>query len=219
MHTPGCLLPLFMLLLPLGFRVQEGTCQHYYLFRPIPSDHLPVDVPKEDADPALDPKEKDLNETELRSALGSHFDAHFMSVSSPEDKGAGSQHAHDPKLSGAMPKEIRALEFEVQHGKKQKPGRKLRRRLQLWLWAYALCPVVHAWSDLGSRYWPRHVRTGSCYNKRSCSVPEGMLCKPAKATHLTILRWRCLQKKGGLKCCWIPVQYPVISECKCSCPN
>uniref|UniRef100_A0A3Q1IHK0 Noggin n=1 Tax=Anabas testudineus TaxID=64144 RepID=A0A3Q1IHK0_ANATE len=211
-----------MLLLPVSLSLSlslslceqpaEGMCQHYYLLRPIPSDTLPVLDIREHPDPVFDPKENDLNETELRSALGSHFDPHFMSVSPPEDKYAGNEDVSDAemrqKLSGAMPKEIRAMEFEVQHGKKQKPSKKLRRRLQLWLWSYAFCPVVYAWNDLGI-----------CYNKRSCSVPEGMVCKPAKSTHFTILRWRCQQKKGGLKCAWIPVQYPVISECKCSCPN
>ncbi|XP_070708449.1 noggin-3 [Pempheris klunzingeri] len=222
MDTSCYLLAVFVLGLCLGFRVEEATCQHYFLLRPIPSDTLPIVELKEDPDPVLDPKEKDLNETELRSALGSHFDPHFMSASAPpEEKPAGSDDLSEAelrlRLPGAMPKEIRAMEFEVQHGKKQKPSRKLRRRLQLWLWSYALCPVVHAWTDLGGRFWPRYVRAGSCYSKRSCSVPEGMLCKPARTTHFTILRWRCLQKKGGLRCAWIPVQYPVISECKCSC--
>lgn len=207
---------LFLLLLSPGFRIEEGMCQHYYLLRPIPSDTLPIVDLKEDPDPVLDPREKDLNETELRGALGSHFDPQFMSVSPPEDEDASEAELRQ-KLSGTMPKEIRAMEFEVQHGKKQKPSKKLRRRLQLWLWSYSSCPVVHAWNDLGSRFWPRYVKVGSCYNKRSCSVPEGMICKPAKSTHLTVLRWRCLQKRGGLKCAWIPVQYPVISECKCSC--
>ncbi|XP_019967169.1 noggin-3 [Paralichthys olivaceus] len=213
----------FLLVLSMGFRIEEGMCQHYYLLRPIPSDTLPVVELKEDPDPVLDPKEKDLNETELRSAMGSHFDPHFMSVSSPEDKYSGNEDVSDAetrqKLSGAMPKEIRAMEFEVQHGKKQKPSKKLRRRLQLWLWSYAFCPVVYAWNDLGSRFWPRYVKVGSCLSKRSCSVPEGMLCRPSRSTHFTILRWRCLQRRGGLKCAWIPVQYPIISECKCACPT
>ncbi|KAF3704010.1 Noggin-3 Precursor [Channa argus] len=212
-----CCWAVFLLVLSLG------TCQHYYLLRPVPSDTLPVLDIKEDPDPLFDPREKDLNETELRSALGSFFDPLFMSVSPPEDKYTGNEDAGDgemqQKFTGAMPKEIRAIEFEVQHGKKQKPSKKLRRRLQLWLWSYAFCPVVYAWNDLGTRFWPRHVKVGSCYNKRSCSVPEGMVCKPAKSTHFTILRWHCQQRKGGLKCAWIPVQYPVISECKCSCPN
>ncbi|XP_054455331.1 noggin-3 [Anoplopoma fimbria] len=214
----------FLLVLSLGFRIEEGMCQHYYLLRPIPSDTLPIVDLKEDPDPVLDPREKDLNETELRGALGSHFDPLSMSLSPPEDQYAQDEDTSEadarPKLPGAMmPKDIRAMEFEVQHGKKQKPSKKLRRRLQLWLWSYTGCPVVYAWNDLGSRFWPRYLKAGSCYNKRSCSVPEGMFCKPAKSANLTILRWRCLQKKGGLKCAWIPVQYPVISECKCSCHN
>ncbi|XP_010139597.1 PREDICTED: noggin-like [Buceros rhinoceros silvestris] len=32
----------------------------------------------------------------------------------------------------------------------------------------------------------------------------------------TIRRWRC-QRRGGQRCTWIPIQYPIISECKCSC--
>ncbi|KAM9426343.1 noggin-3 [Pholidichthys leucotaenia] len=221
MDNPCFLLPVFMLALSLAFRIEKGLCQHYYLLRPIPSDTLPVEVLKEEPDPALDPREKDLNETELRGALGSHFDPDFMSVSPPpEEKNAGGgEEMTEAELRQRLPKEIRALEFEVQHGRKQKPSKKQRRRLQLWLWSYALCPVVHAWTDLGSRFWPRYVKAGSCSNKRSCSVPEGMVCRPARAAHFTVLRWRCLQRKGALKCSWIPAQYPVISECKCSCPN
>jgi len=257
MDNACCLVAVYLLVLSLGVCIEEGMCQHYYLLRPIPSDTLPLVELREDPDPVLDPKEKDLNETELRAILGSHFDPLFMSVGPPpeEDRryvvaGGGSsssssntnnneeeedaggdaemmmmmmmmrqQQQQQQKPTGPMPKEIRAMEFEVQQGKKQKPGKKLRRRLQLWLWSYAFCPVVHAWTDLGHRFWPRYVRAGSCYKKRSCSVPEGMLCKPAKSAHLTVLRWRCVQRKGGLRCAWIPVQYPVISECKCSCPN
>ncbi|XP_035259551.1 noggin-3 [Anguilla rostrata] len=214
---------IYVLVLSLGLRIEEGMCQHYYLLRPIPSDSLPIVELKEDPDPAFDPKERDLNETELRSILGSKFDSHFMSIISPEDKYAGSDDLGDwdlpQKPTGAMPREIKSMEFDIQHGKKHKPSKKLKRRLQLWLWSYAFCPVVYAWNDLGNRFWPRYVKMGSCYNKRSCSVPEGMVCKPAKSAHFTILRWRCLQRKGGLKCAWIQVQYPIISECKCSCPN
>lgn len=219
-----------MLFITLGFRIDTGLCQHYYLLRPIPSDTLPIVDLREDPDPVLDPKERDLNETELRSILGSHFDSQFMSVNPPpeekytvgSEEGGNESELRRPR--GAMPKDIKSMEFEIQHGNKKQhttPGKKLRRRLQLWLWSYAFCPVVYAWNDLGSnRFWPRHVKIGTCYNKRSCSVPEGMVCKPAKSAHFTILRWRCQQqRRGGLKCTWIPVQYPIITECKCSCPN
>ncbi|XP_060951225.1 noggin-3-like [Limanda limanda] len=217
-----------LLLVSLGFRIQEGMCQHYYLLRPVPSDTLPVAELQEDPDPGLDPQEKDLNETQLRSALGRHFDPHFMSVSppedkSPEDKSPGSEDASDAEmrtdLSGLMPSEIRAMEFQVPHGKQQKPSRKLRRRLQLWLWSRGSCPVRSAWSDLGNRFWPRYVKLGRCLSRGSCSVPEGMLCRPSRSTHCTVLRWRCLQRRGGLSCSWIRVRYPVVSRCTCACPN
>ncbi|EHB11121.1 Noggin [Heterocephalus glaber] len=81
----------------------------------------------------------------------------------------------------------------------------------MWLWSQTFCPVLYAWNDLGSRFWPRYVKVGSCFSKRSCSVPEGMLCKPSKSVHLTVLRWRC-QRRGGQRCGWIPIQYPIISE-------
>lgn len=228
MDTAPHFLSLCVLLFSLGPRIEEGACQHYYLLRPIPSDSLPVVELKEDPDPDLDPKERDLNETELRALLGAHFDAQFMAVAAPEEKRAGEgadteTTGGDIDVSrlrppGSMPRDIRTLDFELPGWKK--PSKKMRRRLQLLLWSYTFCPVVYAWQDLGIRFWPRYVKVGSCTSKRSCSVPEGMVCKPAKSAHFTILRWRCVPRKaGGLRCMWIPVQYPVISECKCSCPT
>ncbi|XP_077594887.1 noggin-3 [Stigmatopora nigra] len=211
-------------LLLLALLLARAGSQHYFLLRPVPSDDLPVVDLKEEPDPLLDPREKDLNETELRASLGGHFDVHFMSPLLPdldEDGGeADSDGAWDLDLdSGPMPKDIRAMDFEVQLGKKQKPSKKLRRRLQMWLWSYAACPVLHTWTDLSVRFWPRYVKAGRCSNKRSCSLPEGMRCAPSKVKHLTLLRWRCVQRKVALKCAWIPAQYPVVSECKCSCAN
>lgn len=224
---------LWLLLLLVAPR---GRCQHYLLLRPIPSDSLPLLELKEDPDPIFDPRERDLNETELRAVLGD-FDGRFLSVAAPppppppggeEDGGGGFGRALSAdelddwdalKLGGALPKELRVADVDAQLGKRHKPSKKLRRRLQQWLWAYTACPVAHAWTDLGSRFWPRYVRTGSCPSKRSCSVPEGMVCRPAASAHLSLLRWRCVQRKGGLKCAWIPVQYSVITDCKCACAS
>ncbi|XP_074511946.1 noggin-1 [Sebastes fasciatus] len=219
-----CVAMYLLVLFSLGLLMDRVTCQHYYLLRPIPSDSLPLVELKEDPDPVFDPKERDLNETELKNVLGD-FDSRYLSVLLPpvEDK-----YTHDLDdfelqkpggVGGVLPKEIRAVDFDVQFGKKHKPSKKLKRRLQQWLWAYSFCPVVYTWTDLGNRFWPRFVRVGSCLSKRSCSVPEGMVCKPANSTHLTVLRWRCVQRKGGFKCAWIPVQYPIITECKCSCSS
>ncbi|KAI5623377.1 noggin-3 precursor [Silurus asotus] len=214
-----------VLFFALGFRIDGGSCQHHtsmhYLLRPIPSDSLPVKNVVEDPDPTLDPKERDLNETELHGMLGAHFDARFMSIVSPEEKredpGMDSEGTRQQFLQRPMPKEFRALDFDTAHDAK-KHNKKLRRRLQLWLWSYAFCPVVYAWQDLGIRFWPRYIKVSNCLTKRSCSVPEGMMCKPSKAVRYTLLRWHC-KSRSITKCKWIYVQYPVISECKCSCPN
>lgn len=221
MDQPQQSLAVYLLLLSAGLLLHRAGCQPYYLLRPIPSDSLPIVELKEDPDPVFDPRERDLNETELKSVLGD-FDSRFLSVLPPaEDSLAAGDDLDEldaQRLGGALPKEIRAVDFDApQLGKKQKPSKKLKRRLQQWLWAYSFCPLTHTWSDLGSRFWPRFVRNGSCLSKRSCSVPEGMTCKPASSTHLSLLRWRCVQRKAGLKCAWIPVQYPVITDCKCSC--
>ncbi|MBN3313491.1 NOGG3 protein, partial [Atractosteus spatula] len=176
MHQSQYFIAMYVLVLSLGLTIEEGMCQHYYHLRPIPSDNLPIVELIEHPDPVFDPKERDLNETELRSILGSNFDSHYMSVSPPEDKYTGNDELADLELrqkpTGAMPKEIKSMEFfDFLHGKKHKPSKKLRRRLQLWLWSYAFCPVVYTWNDLGNRFWPRYVKVGSCYSKRSCSVP------------------------------------------------
>lgn len=205
----------------------RGACQPFYLLRPVPSDSLPVLELQEDPDPELDPADRDLNQTELRSVLGRGFDPNFMSVSPPEDRDRDRDRDREEELqaghrvSGSLPAELRALELEAALGRgRQRPGRKLRRRLQLWLWSLGLCPVVQAWTDLGRRFWPRYVKLGSCSSRRSCSVPEGMRCAPAKSSSFTLLRWRCVHRRSGpQRCVWIPVQYPVVSECKCACPT
>ncbi|XP_039595686.1 noggin-like [Polypterus senegalus] len=226
MDHPQCFVSLCVFALLIGLWMDGGVCQHYYHLRPVPSENLPLVDLIEHPDPTFDPKERDLNETELRSILGSSYNSQHMSISPPEEKNAGSEELSELDLNlqqrppKAMPKDIKSMDFfDMSNNKKHKPSKKLRRRLQYWLWSYTFCPVVYTWSDLGTRFWPRFVKVGSCLSKRSCSVPEGMVCKPAKSAHFTILRWRCQQRKGGQKCTWIPIQYPVISECKCSCSS
>ncbi|ELR49096.1 Noggin, partial [Bos mutus] len=204
-RCPSLGVTLYALVVVLGLRVAPAGGQHYLHIRPAPSDNLPLVDLIEHPDPIFDPKEKDLNETLLRSLLGGSEVPSLILWGPP---GCG-------KVSAP---EIKALEFSegLAPGKKQRLSKKLRRKLQMWLWSQTFCPVLYAWNDLGSRFWPRYVKVGSCFSKRSCSVPEGMVCKPSKSVHLTVLRWRC-QRRGGQRCGWIPIQYPIISECKCSC--
>eukprot|EP00071_Canis_lupus_P008175 XP_005625045.1 LOW QUALITY PROTEIN: noggin [Canis lupus familiaris] len=221
----------------LGLRAAPAGGQHYLHIRPAPSDNLPLVDLIEHPDPIFDPKEKDLNETLLRSLLGGHYDPGFMATSPPEERpggGGGAARARaraggaedlaelDQLLrqrpSGAMPSEIKGLEFSegLAPGKKQRLSKKLRRKLQMWLWSQTFCPVLYAWNDLGSRFWPRYVKVGSCFSKRSCLVPEGMVCKPSKSVHLTVLRGH-FQRAGDQPCAWFPFRCPFISEGKSWC--
>lgn len=205
--------------------VHLGVSQHYLRlrpspsdhFRPSPSDHLPVPDLKEDPDPEYDPREQDLVERTLRKRLGSNFDPNFMSISPPMLVNFSAPD-NQVKLQGPMPNDIKKLDLtETPYGKRLRVGKKARRKFLQWLWTYTHCPVVYTWKDLGVRFWPRYMKEGNCFSERSCSFPEGMSCKPVKSITKVFLRWYC---QGFLKqkyCTWIQVQYPVISECKCSC--
>ncbi|XP_038618199.1 noggin-2-like [Tachyglossus aculeatus] len=197
-----------------------GSGQPFLRLRPSPSDSLPVKDIIEHPDPDYDPKEQDLDERALRQRLGSHLDPGFMSVAAPPPGGAGGGGGGGGGRDGdgGGGGELRRLDLgEGPAGARVKLGRKARRRLAQWLWAYTSCPVVYTWKDLGLRFWPRYLREGSCPPERSCSLPQGMFCRPARSVPKTLLRWHCQGWARHKYCTWIPVQYPVISECKCSC--
>ncbi|KAK2536842.1 Nog [Columba livia] len=169
MDHSQCLVTIYALVVLLGLRLEQGACQHYLHIRPAPSDNLPLVDLIEHPDPIFDPKEKDLNETLLRNLMGGHFDPNFMAVSLPEDRlGVDDLAELDLLLrqrpSGAMPSEIKGLEFYdgLQPGKKHRLSKKLRRKLQMWLWSQTFCPVLYTWNDLGSRFWPRVVLPVHC---------------------------------------------------------
>nr|XP_005886690.1 PREDICTED: ATPase WRNIP1 [Bos mutus] len=68
-RCPSLGVTLYALVVVLGLRVAPAGGQHYLHIRPAPSDNLPLVDLIEHPDPIFDPKEKDLNETLLRSLL------------------------------------------------------------------------------------------------------------------------------------------------------
>ncbi|XP_071451984.1 noggin-2-like [Hetaerina americana] len=118
-----------------------------------------------------------------------------------------------------------------------------RRKLRRLLLSITHCPVRWTWKDVGIRFWPRWVKEGKC-GEPTCSIPAGMVCRPARKRRITLLRWYCREWKdlgdlltgegsggkaswaaeenGGssnLKCQWIKVEYPIVTECSCQCPE
>ncbi|NXO01218.1 NOGG2 protein, partial [Rhinopomastus cyanomelas] len=182
---------------------RPGGAQPFLRLRPSPSDNLPVKDIVEHPDPEYDPKEQDLDERTLRKKLGGHFDPGFMAVAEPAPANASGSGGGSSGAAAAAAGDV--------------GGRKARRKVLRWLWARTRCPVLYTWKDLGVRFWPRYIKEGNCLAERSCSLPEGMFCKPVKSVAKTFLRWHCQGWSSHKYCTWIPVQYPLISECKCSC--
>ncbi|XP_026056326.1 noggin 5 [Carassius auratus] len=202
------------LVLCASVSVQLALAQIQLRVRPSPSDHLPVPDLHEDPDPALEPGERDLAPRLLRRKLGSSFDPVFSSIGSPtQGNGTGITLEDGISLAEAIPLEFQQLDFTG-----LKAAARTERRVRRWLWSYTRCPVLSVWKDLGARFWPRYVKEGQCLTDRSCSLPEGMFCKPVQSVSVTLLRWHCQQGSRALKhCAWIRARYPVISQCGCAC--
>ena len=96
-------------------------------------------------------------------------------------------------------------------------ARKVRKKLEKFLWLYTQCPVIYRWKDLGSRYWPRWVKQGRCLTNQSCSFPPGMRCRAAEERDVVILRWHCQRWDPPRFCKWIYMHYPIVTRCKCGC--
>ncbi|KAK2156648.1 hypothetical protein LSH36_208g03030 [Paralvinella palmiformis] len=198
-------------------RLDRG--RHQPDIHPLPSDNLPVlplQYPKGDRLPS----EADLNPRKLQRLLGAEYDPVFMSSVRPlesivEPNGTYIYQLRNGHPLSEMPSELRTLAFALP-GSRQKyriKSRKVRKYVRNYLWTYTYCPVNYRWRDLGDRFWPRWIREGDCDAGRTCSVPAGMRCKPQGSTTKTILWWHCRRKS----CFWIPIKYPIIVKCSCSC--
>lgn len=195
--------------------------------RPFPSNQLPIIDLEENPNPLYDPKEEDLEYKRLRRLLGRDFDRDYMSTVRPLEHVLHRNGTLDFKIKKGRPKGRRPLFIKyfgqrVYTGETQKPirlklKREDRKKVQKYLWSYTHCPVFHTWKDLGVRFWPRWIREGQCFRGKSCSIPPGMYCQPSDSMRITLLRWYCRGPEVGTNCSWIKVQYPVLTECACSC--
>ncbi|XP_041363888.1 noggin-2-like [Gigantopelta aegis] len=199
----------------------EKSLYHREGTRPYPSDRLPIDGIMESPDKYYDPRPGELNKKKLRKILGDRFDSDFMSVKHPKSKNGSLEFKfRNGRPVGKRPSFLRLIRtLKLRNGPtlKLKVGKKNRRKFQKFLWSYSYCPVKYVWRDLGRRFWPRWIKDGLCSRERSCSVPPGMFCKPSNSTTKTILRWHCPKWRRRVACKWIQIQYPIITECACSC--
>lgn len=190
--------------------------------RPSPSEHLPIEDLLENQSEIYDPKPSDINVKLLRQQLGKAFDKEYMSIGDPRNRPSKKPLIEfiNDRPKGPRPAFLNLLRSaRLQDGRKIKlnVNKKDRRKFQKFVWSLTFCPVQHAWKFLGIRFWPQWIKEGTCSNKHSCSIPEGMMCKPRTSTSKTFLRWHCGDFQDRSTCKWIPIQYPIITECTCSC--
>lgn len=215
-------------------RYQQLSPQQMGLKPANPLDEVPFIDLIETAPSLDDPRISELNITTLRLKLGSNYDPNVMSIHPPADKEDSSYFGFRRNRlgrlipTGTMPDYLSKIDFKyltLTNGSKlrTKISPKLKRKIQQFLWAYTACPVVYKWKDLGIRFWPRYLKTGHCPKNVSCSVPPGMTCRPSASTHKTLLRWLCKSylhsPSPHRHCQWIKVDYPVLTECSCSCAS
>ena len=206
--------------------------------RPVSSDDLPIEPLIEHPDVLYDPKPEDLNVKKLREQIGAQFDRKFMSVRDPRRRrnksltkitrppamrGRSKGRKGGKKGSGGKdrkrPSFLRLLRSaRLQDGTKIRldVSKRERRIFQKYIWNLTFCPVKFTWRELSNRFWPRWIREGSCVNRRSCSVPAGMTCKPSQFVYKTLLRWVCNPSRKKT-CKWVNILYPIITECSCQC--
>ena len=159
-----------------------------------------------------------------------NFVEDFMSIQDPRQGPAADALVSDSSSAGEQGEVSAQVDELFAQNKKlasSKIGQKMKKKLTKLLADYTQCPVVYEWQDLGEKYWPRYVRTGSCSQKKSCSFPAGMGCKPAEQSHLTLLRRFCGARRWGkaevepfnpdATCRWISIKYPIVTKCSCSC--
>lgn len=200
-------------------------------WRPKASDHhLPVVALLENPDTKFDPTNSDLDETNLRLLLNdavAGVDPTYSSVKKPIVYNGTIEFPFDSTkrskivVNSKIPRQFRNLfkYNELPNGAPAKLHLKsqFKKRVYDYLWAYTYCPVIYSWKDLGLRFWPRWIKDGRCFNKRSCSIPPGMSCKPAASKQIVLLRWHCRNWQTAYYCSWIKIHYPILTGCSCSC--
>ena len=92
-------------------------------------------------------------------------------------------------------------------------GPRIIPRVERVLQRFTSCPLMHNWTDLGPRYFPRWFRLSSCLERPTCSVPAGMGCQPAARERKTLLWYFCAKQvlpgSPAPPCRWIKRNFEV----------
>ena len=164
-------------------------------------------------------------------SFSDHFDGRFMSIGQPKEailypNGTAeypvryNNNLSPSRKSNSSPRSkwnLGSLQLPDGTRVRTRLSRKVRKKLEKFLWLYTQCPVIYRWKDLGLRYWPRWIKQGRCHANQSCSFPPGMSCRASEEREVVILRWHCQYWDPPRFCKWIPLHYPIVRQCTCGC--
>lgn len=112
----------------------------------------------------------------------------------------------------------KTLKLSHLKGLKRTINKGFRRKLRNFLDLFSVCPVRYRWKDMGSKFWPRWIKEGSCVNlAESCSYPEGLLCHEYQHKNIAVLRFLCMSDWAKNKCKWYKIYIPFLLACRCGC--
>lgn len=140
------------------------------------------------------PHGKHLKTKRLYRKLGKDFESEWMSVELPRfsnyvpdtiKQTTSIQSGLDKSRLGVVV-ESYATDLNLNNQSKE--------IIKNFLQTMSTCQTNFEWEDLGSLFWPRYVKSGSCSSGWSCSWPTGMLCQESEIKTLRPLHWRCKRR-------------------------
>ena len=175
------------------------------------------------------PKKKQSREKSLYKLLGQDFNPKWMSVAAPADGAkavtVARSHLSESELVADLAR-VNTTRIKDGAGGWITLNSQVSKVIEKWLLQKASCPITYVWDDLGSYFWPRWIKRGTCDRHargaaasssgwlgqgirlqdftnpkqeddyESCSWPPGMHCVPADSRTIYILRWHCRRRSG-----------------------
>lgn len=146
------------------------------------------------------PYGKHLKIKRLLRKLGEEFNSEWMSIELPRLANYVPDNSHNPKNDIQTVLEKSRLVHVIDlYATELKLNNQSKEIIESFLQTMSRCQTDFEWEDLGSLFWPRYVKSGSCSSVGTCSWPTGMLCQASEVKTLRLLHWRCIRRKQEKK--------------------
>lgn len=146
------------------------------------------------------PQGKHLKTKRLLRKLGGEFNVAWLSVDTPRssnyvpdsDATEKGTEGNDIKIWLDNTRQARLID---KHSVDLALNNRTKQTIKTFMQRMTKCQITFEWKDMGSLFWPRHIKTGNCATGASCSWPTGMICQSTEEKILHVLHWRCTRHK------------------------